>query len=109
MAKVSNAMSLDISCVHTLNLRKCVYVYYLGRFQMSMGDVYEGDFVDGKEHGYGVYIYSNGARYEGQFKEGMMHGLGEHCGLLGFPVLLNTDDLIRMYIYSCRQAIPQAG
>ena len=29
------------------------------------GNIYEGDVLDGKKHGYGVFVFSNGQRYEG--------------------------------------------
>jgi len=37
---------------------------------------YEGEFVDGKMHGYGIYYYANGDRYEGDFVDGCMTGTG---------------------------------
>ncbi len=29
------------------------------------GDIFEGNFVDDKAHGQGIYIYKDGAQYEG--------------------------------------------
>ncbi|GAB2230311.1 hypothetical protein Droror1_Dr00014572 [Drosera rotundifolia] len=47
-----------------------VYCYYL-----SSGR-YEGDWVDGKYDGYGIETWSKGSRYKGQYKEGLRHGFG---------------------------------
>ena len=40
------------------------------------GDKYEGDFVDDKKHGKGVYVYANGDKYEGDWLDGKKHGKG---------------------------------
>ena len=38
------------------------------------GDVYEGDFRDGVQHGNGKYRSSNGNEYVGQFQEHQFAG-----------------------------------
>ena len=41
------------------------------------GNIYEGDFVNGKFEGYGHYKMSNGDNYIGQFKNGFFDGKGQ--------------------------------
>ena len=36
-----------------------------GKLIHADGDIYEGDWLDDKAHGIGVYLHINGARYEG--------------------------------------------
>ena len=38
--------------------------------------IYIGEFVGGKMHGQGTYIYTNGNRYAGEFREDTRNGLG---------------------------------
>lgn len=38
---------------------------------------YEGEIVNGKLNGYGIYKYTNGDTYEGQFKNGVKEGYGK--------------------------------
>jgi hypothetical protein len=42
------------------------------------GNVYTGEFKDGKKHGKGEYTYTNGDKYVGEFKEGKLHGQGTY-------------------------------
>jgi hypothetical protein len=44
----------------------------------SKGDKYEGEFREGKYNGKGKYIYRNGDQYVGEFKDDKRHGLGTH-------------------------------
>ncbi|KAJ3160672.1 hypothetical protein HDU86_000431 [Geranomyces michiganensis] len=44
--------------------------------QYPMSNSYRGEWLDGKQHGTGVFQYAHGARYEGGFKDGMKHGMG---------------------------------
>ncbi len=37
---------------------------------------YEGDLVDGKPHGRGVFLFNDGGRYEGDFVKGIFAGKG---------------------------------
>ncbi len=39
--------------------------------------IYEGDFKDGKENGYGTTKWPDGAVYVGKFKNGLWHGQGK--------------------------------
>lgn len=41
------------------------------------GDIYVGEYKNGKPDGDGTYTWSNGATYVGQFKLGMKHGYGK--------------------------------
>ena len=41
------------------------------------GNIYEGDFANGKFEGYGHYKMSNGSNYIGQFKNGYFEGKGQ--------------------------------
>ena len=49
-----------------------------GRLDFADGSFYEGDFVDGQQHGYGVYHYASEDRtYEGNFAENLYEGKGK--------------------------------
>jgi radial spoke head protein 1 len=39
--------------------------------------VYEGQFVNGRKQGYGIYKYNNGLRYEGEYKNNVRQGNGK--------------------------------
>lgn len=38
-----------------------------GMFKFPTGDVYVGQWKNGKMHGQGIYCFGNGERYEGEF------------------------------------------
>jgi hypothetical protein len=40
------------------------------------GDIYEGEFSNGKEWGIGKHRCTNGASYEGEWKDGIRSGKG---------------------------------
>jgi radial spoke head protein 1 len=45
-------------------------VHGQGKWISEKGDLYEGNFVNGKKEGHGVYAWKNGKKYEGRFKNG---------------------------------------
>ena len=47
------------------------------REELKNGDVYEGEYKDGKYHGQGKYTSSKGWVYEGQFTDGQITGKGK--------------------------------
>ena len=49
----------------------------LGKKNHDNGDKYEGEFLNGKYHGYGRYVFSDGEIYEGYFANGKRHGKGK--------------------------------
>lgn len=46
------------------------------RFKYDNGDVYEGDFVNGKKHGDGKYTRADGSVFDGEYKNDKKHGRG---------------------------------
>ena len=46
------------------------------RIELSNGDVYEGEVVNGVRSGFGTYITAAGHRYTGYFENNRMHGEG---------------------------------
>ena len=49
-----------------------------GKMTYPNGDVYEGDWLHGKANGIGKYTYRDGRVYEGGFCDGNSHGKGKH-------------------------------
>lgn len=47
------------------------------RVKYKNGAIYEGDFKDGKENGYGTTKWPDGAVYVGKYKNGLWHGRGK--------------------------------
>ena len=47
-----------------------------GVYHYHMSGRYEGDWVDGKYDGYGVETWARGSRYRGQYRKGLRHGMG---------------------------------
>lgn len=39
---------------------------------------YDGEFLDGKQHGYGTLSLANGDQFVGQFIRGAAHGIGSY-------------------------------
>ena len=39
-------------------------------YKHADGEVYEGEYRDGKENGQGTYKWPSGAIYQGEFKDG---------------------------------------
>ena len=56
---------------------------FLGTYTYTDGDIYEGEFKDGKRHGKGKYTFKNGDIYEGEFKNGAKHGKGKYTSANG--------------------------
>ena len=48
-----------------------------GRFAYKNGDLYEGDFSNGKKIGQGCYYQKDGSVYEGGWTDDKMHGQGK--------------------------------
>lgn len=44
---------------------------------------YDGYYVDGKKHGYGIFTSENGSRYEGNWENGKQHGIGRQFNANG--------------------------
>ncbi len=44
----------------------------------SKGTKYEGDWKEGKKHGYGTIVWPDGKKYEGLWDDDKQHGEGEH-------------------------------
>lgn len=40
------------------------------------GDIYQGEWVDGKANGMGVFVDTNGSMYEGMWQDDQQHGYG---------------------------------
>ena len=50
---------------------KGIYIY-------NSGDIYEGEYKNDLKDGYGIYKYNNGDVYEGNYKEGFYDGKGKY-------------------------------
>jgi hypothetical protein len=47
-----------------------------GTEKFANGDLYIGNYVNGKPEGYGEYFWVNGSFFKGFFKNGLRHGHG---------------------------------
>lgn len=47
-----------------------------GKLTWPNGDVYTGNFWEGRRHGKGSMKFANGNRYDGQWKDDLFSGLG---------------------------------
>lgn len=56
------------------NLIEEAYLFKTEKY--SNGDVYYGEFKDGKRHGYGKYTWADGGYYEGEWQENERTGFG---------------------------------
>jgi hypothetical protein len=46
------------------------------RYFYSDGGVFEGEWVDGKMHGRGLYTFPNGNKYDGEWRDDFKDGFG---------------------------------
>ena len=50
-----------------------------GSYTYENGEIYDGEWKDGKYNGQGTYSYANGEIYDGEWKDGMWNGKGRYC------------------------------
>ena len=65
-------------------------------FKYANGDMYEGEWLDGRRHGTGVYTWASGDEYYGDWANGNRHGKGVFEGEWrdGFPQFFAGDGNI---------------
>ena len=74
-----------------------------GTVQFSNGDLYEGQFANGKMGGFGTYTYKSGNWYTGDYKNGNRHGKGVEIskeGRIDDGYYKDGDPHGLMYIYN---------
>lgn len=47
-----------------------------GIYSWQNGDIYQGQYVNGKRTGYGIYTFETGEVYKGNWKDNFRHGEG---------------------------------
>lgn len=52
-----------------------------GVFRWASGNLYEGEFKDDERHGKGTMVWTDGSKYEGDWFRGIQHGYG----VISFP------------------------
>lgn len=48
-----------------------------GKCEYTNGDLYEGEWLHEKRHGFGSMVFANSCRYEGSWKNDKMDGKGK--------------------------------
>jgi hypothetical protein len=56
--------------------RPSSFLHSTGVHTWADGRVYNGNFENGKEHGFGTLTFSDGVKYRGQFQQGVKQGYG---------------------------------
>lgn len=51
-------------------------IHRRGRLKYPTGDVYDGEWVDGKRHGQGLFTFAEGGSYTGDFANNLFEGFG---------------------------------
>jgi len=54
-----------------------------GVYCYSNGDFYEGEWEENLHSGYGKYLFTDGSKYEGEWKDHKMHGSGKYLDING--------------------------
>lgn len=54
-----------------------------GLYHYSCGDIYQGEFQNNQHHGFGKYYFTDGSRYEGEWKNHKMDGSGKYYDING--------------------------
>lgn len=39
--------------------------------------MFEGNFINGKKHGYGIYRWTDNSEFEGVYEDDIKHGIGK--------------------------------
>jgi hypothetical protein len=94
MRKVVVGLVLDDDSDSDAVIRKGTYTYgngdvYVGEFvndrphgygklEYADGNVYEGQYIDGKKNGHGKFTFASGDVYEGDWKDNNVHGQGRY-------------------------------
>jgi hypothetical protein len=66
-------MAFKIIKSHTVDFSRSILLYILAN-----GDVYAGDYKDGKRCGNGKYTFKSGAYYDGEWLNDKYHGIGTY-------------------------------
>lgn len=67
---------IDLEYPYIPSVEEPVSPYSFRKETYSNGDVFIGEFFEGRRHGYGVYSWSNGDFWYGQYKDGYRNGYG---------------------------------
>ena len=73
----------------------------IGKLNYKNGYVYEGDFLDGKEYGYGILIWPDGDFFKGRWVEGRKNGEGT------MYVKTKGIEIIGNWVYNKKQGVGQ--
>lgn len=68
--------------LHSHHCKLCI-VLLQGTYTYASGNVYEGDWVQGKKHGHGTYTTINGDKYEGGYVANKKSGEGKFVSQYG--------------------------
>lgn len=82
-----------------------------GTMVYTIGDTYEGDFVNGKKAGHGTYTFKNGQVYVGQFSDNLRNGKGKFTFSDGsiYEGSFVNDNFIGHGIYTAKSGSKQTG
>ena len=75
----------------------------LSKYVWANGDIYFGDYSDGRRDGYGTYTYSDGRQYRGYWKSGMKDGSGSDYNKYG-ELIRSGKFKSGTFLYSTNQA-----
>ena len=66
------------------------------------GDVYEGEWLDDKAHGQGVYYHEDGSKYEGEWFEDKQHGIGTESWPDGAQYKKIIKYFLKIHQFGCQ-------
>ena len=73
-----HAFAHEVSSSSASTASNPIASHFTGRgTERAQDGIYEGDFVNGKRHGKGVFTRNDGTRYEGGFTDNLMSGYGK--------------------------------